>query len=129
MSTVNHREAVAERKLGSPIGFVWYAWECLDDDSVLLTGCVSSGVYEKGPKKGRPKYDGQTKKVVVTEAERVAERARYEAETGNCAECGGDGKMFAGWHHITGDKWRPCVFCEETGKARAAIQSATGAAR
>lgn len=78
MGTVAHRENVGLRKLGSPDGFVWYRWECLDgnDDAVMLTGCVSSGVYAKGRNKGQPKYDGEMKKVVITEAERIAEMAR-----------------------------------------------------
>lgn len=110
-----HRETVGLKKLGSPAGFVWYRWEAIGAD-VILTGCVSSGVITKGARKGRPKYDGPKQQVVVTVMEEDAELARYEAETGECGHCMGDGKEFASWHHINGTTWRECRSCHGSGK-------------
>jgi hypothetical protein len=54
---------------------------------------------------------------VVTDADVKAEYARYEEETGNCGDCYGKGKKVAGWHHIEGARYKPCVKCGETGTA------------
>jgi hypothetical protein len=116
MAIVDHRKAVGLRKLGSPIGFEFYRWEVISGDSTLLTGCVVTRTYSKGPRKGRPVYDGQAMKAVVTEDEEQAECVRYESETGQCGTCGGDGKEFDGWNHNTGTKWRECRRCSGTGK-------------
>jgi hypothetical protein len=113
MAAVDHRATVANRKIGVIPNFLWHSWECLDtaDGSVLMTGCVSSGLVTKGPRKGRPRYDGEPKRVVVTDGELLTEKARYECEEGKCSECGGDGQEFAGWNHITGTRWRECTRC------------------
>jgi hypothetical protein len=110
----------ASRKFTAPPGFAWYRWEAIGPDAVILTGCVSSGLYAKGPRKGRPKYDGPPVRLVVTQREYEAEVARYESETGKCARCGGDGQAWAGWHHETGHEFKACRRCAATGKAKAA---------
>lgn len=108
-----HRERIGRRKLGDPVGFRWFQWQCIGTDSVLLTGCVPSGaVYTKGPRKGRIKYDGDERKVVVTDAEVEAERRRF-ADAGKCPECMGTGYLFHSWDHITGTKAKPCHLCND----------------
>lgn len=114
------REQIGRRKLGNPAGFRFYSWEAIgsgrpEDRDVLMTGCVVTRHYSKGKNKGRPVYDGPPLKVVVTEAEEAAERARIEAE-GRCGECQGEGTVFGGWHHITGTEYRECRRCRGTGK-------------
>lgn len=110
-----HRDTVARRKLNAPPGFEFFKFQCIGNDAIALTGCVSSGVFTKGKRKGRPRYDGKPLTAVVTDAEAAAERARYEAETGKCGECCGSGQLFAGWHHIDGTTYRPCHVCAGTG--------------
>ena len=119
MANPTHRENIGRRKLNAPSHFEWFRWEVIGPDAVKLTGCVSSGPYMKGPRKGRPKYDGQRQEVVITDGEVAAEVARYEAETGLCGKCMGDGRAFASWDHITGTKWKDCHACIGTGKANA----------
>jgi len=117
MAGIDHRVAVATRKMGDIPNFVWFAWECLDDadGGVMLTGCVSSGLVTKGKRKGRPRYDGERKRVVVTDAEWLAEKERFERETGKCSECGGDGKVLVRWDHIAGTTYGACFQCKGTG--------------
>lgn len=120
MATVDHRGNLGLRKIGSPAGFLWHSWECMNDpdDTVKLTGCVSSGLHAKGPRKGRPKYDGKPVIALVTHAEFLAEQARFEREEGKCRECGGDGRQFARWDHKEGTTWKPCSVCGATGKPK-----------
>lgn len=114
---VNHREAVANRKITAPDNWRWFRLESVGD-GVMLTGCTSSGNYTKGPRKGRPRYDGTpTDRVFVSDQECATEERRYEAETGKCATCGGDGKMWIGWKHGEGSQWAPCRACQTTGLA------------
>jgi hypothetical protein len=111
-----HTEEVANRKLGKVEGFQWYAWRIIDPDAVLMTGDVPTGIYTRGPRKGRPKFPkGDGRSVVVTEAEELAEKQRYEAESGKCGDCCGRGEVFASWHHIEGTKYRPCGKCGGSG--------------
>lgn len=110
---IDHRMSVANQKAGKrPDNFLWHTWECLDDGSVMMTGCTSSGPVTKGKRKGKPKYDGDDVRVVVTPQEELAEERRFAAETGLCGECGGDGKVVQGWNHITGMEYRECPSCK-----------------
>lgn len=116
----NAREVLGLRKLGNPEGFQFFSWEFLEPDTVLMEGCVVTRYATKGKRKGLPIYDGPRRKVAVTLSEEKAEKARHEAETGNCGECWGDGKELAGWDHITGTEWRDCRKCAGSGKAQTA---------
>lgn len=113
-----HRERVGHRKLGSPADFRWYAWRFIHPDTVLLTGCVSSGTVTKGKRKGWPRFDGKKVEVAVSDAEIESEKQRYEAETGHCAECMGEGKVVSGWNHETGVRLRECKLCCGTGEVQ-----------
>src|SRR3990167_10978085 len=108
MATPQHRENVGKRKINAPPGFEWFRWEVIGPDATKLTGCISTGTYKKGPQKGRPKYDGPRQEVVVTNAEEAAELDRYEADTGRCGRCLGDGQVLAAWNHLTGVSWKQC---------------------
>ncbi len=112
------REVIAASKLGNPAGFEFYRWEVVGPDAVMLTGCVCSGaIYTNGKRKGRKKYDGTPMTAVVTDAEEAAAKTRYQAQSGNCPECMGDGKEFAAWHFERGTTWRDCRACKGTGKS------------
>jgi hypothetical protein len=113
---LSHRERIALRKIGNVPNFHWFAWEMIGDDATLMTGCVVTRTYSKGPRKGCPVYDGERVKVVVSDSEIATERARYEQETGNCGECLGQGKVIAGWHHERGISYRECHLCHSGGK-------------
>lgn len=118
-SQPTHLEVAGLRKLGNPEGFKFYRYEVLDDESFLLTGCVPSGTYTRGPRKGRPKYDGPARRVTVNHAELKAERARYEAETGLCWDCRGEKRVVNGWTRVEGTTYVPCRECDSTGKPKA----------
>lgn len=120
-----HRENVALRKLGNPDGFMFYAWHCLDASIVKMTGCVPTRNYTRGKRKGQPDYgSGPAKVVYVAEVEVKAEYARYEAETGHCGECMGEGHVFAGWSVDAGTKHRTCPKCNGVTKAAEPVAEA-----
>lgn len=114
MSKIQHMDVVAIAKSGVE-GWEPFKYEMIGKDS-LITGGVPR-ILTKGPRKGRKTWDGAGTAVVVTKDEVEAEAARYTAETGNCATCYGEGKVFASWHHIEGTTYRECNVCTGTGKA------------
>lgn len=114
MNDAHHAETVALRKIGNRHGFQFYRWECIEED-MLLTGCVCNSVYARGPRKGRPKYDGTPRQAVVTDAELKVERARYETEEGKCSDCLGTARTLASAGK-DGTTYRPCSRCHGTGK-------------
>ena len=113
-----HRDRVGLRKLGDPAGFRFYSWEAFDVGDVAIVkmvGCVVTKFITRGPRKGRPKYDGEPRTVYVSEAEMVAECARWEAETGKCGRCMGVGQEWAGWSSDTGTRTETCRRCSGSG--------------
>lgn len=119
MATVDHRAAIASRKVIAAPAFEWYSWQCLNDadGTVRMEGAIVVGVVQSGKRKGRKRYAPKSERIAfVTDAEMLTERRRFERETGNCAECGGDGQAIKGWDHIKGTSWRQCPLCHGTGK-------------
>lgn len=84
----------------------------------LAKGCVPNGVYQRGPKKGRPRYgdpvEGTRRTVVVSDEQMRAAAAAYES-SGQCWDCKGSGEVFAGWSAAAGVSKRPCTRCNGTG--------------
>ena len=110
-------EVVARKKLGASSAWLMHGWEAVGKNDLIVSGGVPVGTYTRGPRKGRPKWVGKSDKVVVTAAEQHAEKAAFEQETGNCAECQGTKETWAGWNCETGNRYRPCAKCAATGLA------------
>ena len=105
------------RKVGNIPGFEFFAWVCVDDEIVKLTGGVPHGAISRGPRKGRPRSYLNHRTVYVTEAEKNSERARYELETGNCGECLGEGKVVQRIDFVAGvTDYQECRVCSGSGK-------------
>lgn len=88
-----------------------------------LTGAVAP-LLLSGPQKGRPnwkKMDKSTERTVcVTQSEHDAWCEAWEARTGKCRKCVGEGTRPDGWSKAEGQRWRECRDCGGTGKAKAA---------
>lgn len=110
-----HMNTIAAKKAGIE-GWEPYRWEKIARDAIAVTGGIPR-LLTRGPRKGKKTWDGKGTTEVVTYAEMEMEFKRYEEETGKCGDCLGEGREFAGWHHIEGTKYRPCRRCNETGKA------------
>jgi len=105
---VDHGLALARRKLNRPDA-VTRMWECIGEP-------VTVGVrYTLAD----PVTFTNREDVLLDIRDMDAEPFRFEAETGKCADCGGDGQEWRGWSHIGGHKWRPCKRCGATGAAPA----------
>ncbi len=116
---INHSENVARRKLHPlPDGWEICKWERMGPDATLFSGCVP-GVFASGPRKGQKKWGPITRECIVTDAEADAEASRFEAETGLCHSCGGDGQEWAGWSAVEGSKFRTCRRCTGSGHVAA----------
>jgi hypothetical protein len=111
---VQHAQAVANRKIGSPEGWEWFRFEVVDDGILKLTGGVPT-INQRGNKKWPKMSLCRTSHVIAAEID--AERERYERETGNCGSCFGEQKEWAGWNLTDGNRYRPCHDCNATGKA------------
>lgn len=115
MSTGNWLDRTARQKLGKAQEWKAFFFEVMNDAGDVL---IMGGVPTK-TRKGDDKWDRKTAdKCVVTKPECAATMAAFERETGKCAECEGSGQTLAGWHHIEGDRFRPCSRCEATGQAK-----------
>jgi len=117
VSGTYHIESVARRKL-APLPEGWEPWkyERVGPDATMVTGSVPR-ILTRGKNKGQKRWPKPGQAVVVTDAERDAEFARYEAETGVCGKCFGRGEESAGWHYKTGTKYRTCRRCKGSGGA------------
>lgn len=86
---------------------------------VRLTGAIAPSNLS-GAQKGRPnwaKLDPATERVVhFTRAELAAWHAAWEARTGLCAACQGEGRKVHAWHRETGTEYRPCRECGGSGR-------------
>lgn len=111
------RERVARKKLGNPEDFKFYGYEAIEAGDVKMTGCVTTRMFTKGPRKGQPAYEGKPRSVVVSKAEIRLERDAYELSTGRCGDCLGDGLEMAGWSRA-GTIYRPCPRCTGSGSAQ-----------
>lgn len=107
----------AKKRVGIE-GWEGYAWEALEG-GCLVTGCVPSGVYSRGPRKGKPKFrpatPGTERRVVVSDADMAQVIEEYEA-SGTCFRCKGEGKEWCGWSKDDGHRYRECSRCNGVGK-------------
>lgn len=89
-----------------------HALEVIVGGIEVTIGPVS--IYSRGPNKGRRKYGGPRSachKVLVTEADVQAEKNDFEAETGRCHNCFGNGLVVSAWSKVTGTGYKPCSVC------------------
>ena len=108
---MTHYESAAIRAVGIE------GWEpCIFE--ACANGSLIRGGIPKLTAAGKKKWPAQKnmEMVVITDADVKAEYARYEAETGKCGDCYGEGKRVVGWHHIEGNRFAPCAKCGETGR-------------
>lgn len=127
MSTVaetkheDHITAIARRMLGitSPTWGI-FQYEAIDRTGTnrglgfMVTGS-ETGVFKSGPRKGKRRFIGARSQCVILPFMQREQEARFEAETGECHACMGEGKVPHGWGP-DGTHYRPCPRCNATGK-------------
>lgn len=106
---------LAVRQLcGAAEGWEWFSAEAVPPDAILLEG----GVPVKITRTGRRHWkSGTGDRYVVTRAQVAAVEAEWEARTGKCRQCGGDGLEHHGWARTDGARYRECTRCLGTGAA------------
>lgn len=116
---------LAAKKAGIP-GWQGYRWSAVEGGDIVR-GCVPSGVYSRGPRKGLPKFGpsvpGTERQVVVVRAELDAVAAAYERDDCRCWHCKGDGRVIARVRIEEGTTYRECKRCGGTGKPPNAVLS------
>lgn len=125
MASLQHIEAAARRKLGASEDWQAYQCEAVGGDYIVV-GSVPVGVFASGPRKGKPKWKGDGKKVIIHGAEVEAEIVRYMEATGNCHNCFGTKEEFLSWSVAEGTKKCPCSVCGGSGLAAPAAQVTKG---
>lgn len=97
---------LAQQKTHCP-DFEWLDVDCSPDGHSLVTlGRKVNG-----------EVVAQTRPIIVQDFEVLPEVARWEAETGKCSACGGEGGVVTGWSAEAGKRTIPCAKCGETGRA------------
>jgi len=113
VSQWEHATTIARRKLCEAPEWTVFSLEVLDSGDFLAAGAIEAVTLG-----GKKKWLGKEKRATITPAELKAEKKRYEATTGKCAECLGTGKILLRWHHIEGTTYQDCVRCKGTGEAK-----------
>ena len=106
-----HIETAAQRKSGIA-GWEACIFERLDG-GLLVTGGIPKLVA--GKKKWPPKKSMQ--RIILTEADVMAEKMMYAQTTGRCPDCYGEGQRAVGWNKDTGNKYETCAICAGTGRS------------
>lgn len=103
---------------GKPEGWRWYSLQAVND-STIVEGGIPRSLVTRGPRKGLPNWTkpDAVSKMIVSPADVLARKLRFEAETGNCHQCGGVGQEFKGWSKEAGRLTRECRRCRGNGKA------------
>lgn len=113
-------QLAAVRKLNAlgndlPPNWSYYTWE--DVGGALIVKGSEEYRKTKGANKGARAWRGPKLTVVVTDEDQRMEERLYEAETGKCHQCQGDGQMWLKWTHDVGNHFGPCNRCAGTGVA------------
>jgi len=115
--SINDVNRAAEMKVGIE-GWLAYRWQATEGGSIV-TGCVPCGTHTKGKNKGTPRFtkpiQGTQKIVVVTDEEMATLAEQFEAKTGRCWNCKGEGTLIAGWSKEGGTLRKPCKRCQGKG--------------
>ncbi len=85
---------------------------------------IKGGVYRHTVQKGKNKGDidfrkpepGTVATVSLTPQQIEAWLEKWETETGCCKDCDGTGFRWNGWSAKSGNSYRPCKRCEQTGR-------------
>lgn len=84
-------------------GWKAHSWERVNGGSII---------YGEGK-------DGEMRmKVVVSNSEMQEYGLAFEARTGKCFDCKGEGKVIASWHHETGTEYKQCPRCSGDSTSR-----------
>lgn len=109
----------AATKMTGIEGWQAHTWSACVGGSIVK-GCVPSGIYRSGPRKGHPKFKpgvaGTDRQVIVSEAQLAANAAEYE-KSGKCWDCKGERQTWCGWSKDKGHSYRDCTRCGATGAA------------
>lgn len=116
------RTEIAKARVGDPKWepCIWRAVGDRDKGGAVIISGGEPRMMTRGPRKGQPSWAHIPKDhlvdVVVTEAELRAAELKYEADTGNCLNCGGSGQEVAS-AGVGGTQYRQCYRCKGSGEA------------
>jgi hypothetical protein len=118
-----HYGEAGKDKLSTEIGFDFFRFERIEGDMMLLEGSLTK-IITRGKNKGDVRWlpEGE-RKTVMTADETIVWCEKYEKETGNCAQCFGEGKVMNSWSAKDGTKYRPCNRCSGSGKSVKQIEA------
>jgi hypothetical protein len=88
--------------------------------AMQVTGAVCDVVFKSGPRKGRKNWAKRDKStefsVRYTERQEKEVQLQWEADTGFCHKCHGNGTAWAGWSAVNGTTYKICRRCAGTGQ-------------
>lgn len=108
----SHYDTIAKQRAGNIEGWEPFYLELITGGLIIKGGVPT--LVTRGPTKGEKRWNTkEAQTVMVSNDDADREYVRYEAETGNCGGCFGDGKSVF-------NELKPCKKCNGTGKAKAA---------
>lgn len=109
-----HMDVVAKRKAGNIEGWEPWFYQAVEGGLIIKGGVPT--LVTRGKTKGRRRWNTkESQTVVVSDDDLTQEKARYEDETGKCAECYGEGKTIASASADGSRTYRNCKKCNATG--------------
>lgn len=120
----NLLEIQTREKLGMPLEWHWCEMHVLPEEgprqAFSVTGVVP-GIITRGPNKGKASFKHGTQKataIISIEEDRVWCKA-WHIKNDACEICHGEGRLLVSCG-VSGNKYRACTACSETGKYQGA---------
>lgn len=118
-------------KFGMSADWDVYSWAVKNHQKpgefILVEGAVCKEQYTKGKRKGRINYqkcEAGTRATLSIRSDELEQfKLDWSLRTGYCATCYGTGQQWYGWSAEHGTKYRDCIKCEATGRARSALEA------
>jgi hypothetical protein len=114
-------EVLARRLMGCPNGQLGsVASLSLDHDGIdgvrMKVAVEPPPSFIRGPRKGKPNWSKADARVRIYDYGTLEREAKtWEAETGLCYQCLGDGRTFKSWNAASGLETQTCDMCNGTG--------------
>jgi len=106
-----HIDAIAKARVGVD---GWEPFSYLNSGSgrLLVTGDIPR-IITDGPERGVQVWDQVVHRVsiVITHIDYFNHLQDYEASTGKCGHCLGEGRVIHSWHHREGTQYIRCPKC------------------
>jgi hypothetical protein len=117
-------EAFCRDRYSPPAEWQIYSWRTNGEHGkpgcfVLVEGAIFKHTLLSGKRKGSINYKKPEPNSKASYPIMMTDLAKFKVEwsarTGKCHNCYGTGQEWHGWNHKTGNRYRNCTECKDTG--------------